>query len=112
MKRYLKVALLWGIIIFLFVWFVSLLKCEILTYKYGSQFEDLYKGHVMIDDVDCIKVLKYSENSATVYYISKNHRTGELVKYKKQDGKWEFHSWSTIWSTSGSADGYIWPYIR
>lgn len=108
-----KKFLLKVIIVVLFIWVISILKCEILTWQYGSQFETAYRENTMMGDVDYLKVLEYSESSARVYYVSKNRSGGDVLIFSKQNGLWKYDKWEqTVWSKTGSADGFIWPYIR
>lgn len=40
------------------------------------------------------------------------HETVNLVWFKKEDGKWMYDNWETIWSQNGSADGWTFPFYR
>jgi hypothetical protein len=66
----------------------------------------------MIDDIEYFKVMEYSKTSAHVYYVTKNRTSADLFTFSKKDGQWVIEKWTTIWSRSGSADGFIWPYYR
>ena len=44
--------------------------------------------------------------------VSEEFRNGNILTYKKENGSWYFDRWETVWSRSGSADGFVWPYIR
>ena len=65
----------------------------------------------MISYVDYFKVMEYSSDDASVYYIA-HGSDGELIRFHNENGQWIMVSWKTIWSTSGSADSFIWPYYR
>lgn len=91
-------------------WFLSLLKCEILTWQYGAEFIGLDQQTNMLVESDYLKVLNYSDNRATVYYVAKN-LGGDTLVFEKQEGVWKCAEWNTIWSDSGSAEGVQWPYI-
>lgn len=95
----------------LLVWIVPYIQCEILTAKYGDEFMDLEKSIQMIDEADYLKVLEYSETFARVYYVSDTG--GDILTFCKTDGAWnlERDGWETVWSKSGNADGFIWPYF-
>jgi hypothetical protein len=95
--------------IILISWFFPFVKNEILTSKYGSEFIGLQKVTTMIDDVEYLKVLYYSNETARVYYFDINR--GDILEYIKQDGKWDRTRWNTVWSKTGSADNFEWPYI-
>lgn len=96
---------------FLLFWGGSCIYFEVLTSQHGEEFTELYKLSNMIDEVDHLKVMKYSDTTAKVYYVTEN-TVGDLFTFIKQNGEWELEKWETVWSKSGSADGFIWPYIR
>lgn len=110
MKKFLIIL---SIIVGLFVlfWTGSYVKYEVLTVIYRQEFSELYKLTNMIDQVDYLKVMEYSDNHARVYYVTKNVY-GNLVTFIKEYDRWNLEHWETVWSKSGSADGFIWPYIR
>ena len=120
MKKLLKgigILILTCILIFMLIWFLSIIKCEYLTLMYGGQFEEVYKENTMIGDVYRFKVIEYNDKYAEVYYVSGNKETGskggDTLKFKRVGNKWTFTgAWSTVWSKYGSADGFIWPYGR
>lgn len=94
-------------------WVGSILKCEILTLLHGQQFLGLQEQTHMLGESDYLKVLDYSATAARVYYVSSNSSGGDILKFTKQDGNWTFSEWEkTVWSNSGSADDFMWPYIR
>lgn len=97
------------VIIFVFIPYI---KVEILTNKYFNEFAELYKLCNMIDQIDYYKVYDYSTTSARIYYVAKNKSSGNIFEFSKKDGEWILKDWKTIWSDSGSADGFIWPYYR
>ena len=112
MKKILIKIFMVFLTVFLLIWGVSILRCEILTYQYGSQFEKVYLENTMIGDVDYLKILNYTNDTAQVYYVSKNRSSGNILKFHKEKNKWVCSEWNTVWSKSGSADGFIWPYVR
>ena len=120
MKKILKgirIFALTCILIFILIWFLSIIKCECLTLIHGNQFKDLYKENTMIGDVYRFKVIEYNDKYARVYYVSGNkeigNKAGNILKFKREGNKWTFTgAWSTVWSKHGSADGFIWPYGR
>ena len=113
MKKFARVGLV--LFILLEPWLVNLFHCEILTAKYYD--ENLLEacnanGMVEVDTVkilDCkpfsyCKVYGKSEDAGNIFFM--------LYDSKSNDTKWRVVYWDTIWSKSGSADGFVWPYIR
>ena len=97
----------------LIIWGMSILRCELLTNQHGKEFETVYKENTMMGEIDYLKVLNYSDVSARVYYVSKNRTGGDILIFSKKDNQWTYDKWErTVWSKSGSADGFMWPYIR
>lgn len=100
------------LILVLLVWLGFIANCEVLTAKYGFLFKDRYQSDTMLSGIDSFKVLSFDDKHATVYYVSEGRGSGNIVEYSMENGVWESQGWKTIWSASGSADGFIWPYIR
>ncbi len=97
------------VVLYLIVWGVSLIKCEVLTNKYYDEFENAYQSNSMISNVEYFKVLNCDGDTAEVYYIS--NVSGGVLEFQKQDGLWIETNWEVVWSTKGSASGAVWPYI-
>lgn len=110
MKRYIFKSIVILSIIFSLFWVISYIHCEVLTNMHGYEFKNLYEQTGIISEVDNWKVLKYSERSADVYYSSK--LSGNIIYFKKENDNWVLVHWKTIWSKFGSADEFMWPYIR
>lgn len=110
MKRKLKILLIISLCLFLSFWGISILRCEVLTIQHGNEFENGYMQTNMISEPDYLKVLNYSNISARVYYVNKY--SGNVISFIKKDSSWHMTEWDTIWSKFGSADDFIWPYIR
>lgn len=90
--------------------FLPYLKVEILTFRYGKDFERT--EYNMITDISYCKVMNYKKNYAEVLYVCKGELT-IIVKYERNDnGEWVDRYWDCIWSASGSADNFIWPFYR
>jgi len=87
MKKILGSILIAGVICFILIWGVSLIKCEILTYQYGKEFDTIYKANTMMGEIDYLKVLDYSDTSARVYYVSINKSGGDILKFSKKNGQ-------------------------
>lgn len=99
------------IILFLAVWVISLCKCEILTYLHGHEFSEIYNENAMLGEIEYFRVLKYSSDFAEVYYVGKDHCGGDILTFVKENKKWKYSGWETVWSGSGgSASEVIWPY--
>ena len=99
---------------FLLFWFGSVLKCEILTHKYGAEFSAKVNNFNMMD-IDYYKVIKYDsdEHEALIYCVAKRG-AGITMSFRKNGNgtSWIYIEYNVIWSSSGSADVFIWPYIR
>lgn len=94
-------------------WAGAVLTCEIQTAIYGHQFINLYREYTMIATPDYLKVLEYSDKKAVVYYVSTG-KGGNILSFTREnsDNGWCFLKWETVWSSTGSASGFVWPYIR
>ena len=117
--KILLIIIICCILLFAVKWAYDYSYCQYLTLRYGYQFKDLYKENTMIGpDLFYLKVMKYDEEYADIYYVTGNKETGRKcgngLVFEKENGKWVFTGkWSTIWTElGGSADGYIWPYGR
>ena len=113
MKKVIKIWVILIPVIFLLVWGVALIKCELLTLLHGDEFKNNYQENTMIDEIDYLKVLQYSENTAKIYYVTENKSTGEVLMFKNINNEWVYDQWyGTIWSgIGGSASGVVWPYL-
>lgn len=111
MKKRIIIVAVVVISCFALFWIGSFIRCEILTAQHAQEFSELYKLTNMINKIDYLKVMEYSEDNARVYYVTKNS-FGNMITFVKQDNHWDMVNWETIWSASGSADGVVWPYIR
>ena len=110
MKKVTKAIVVSLVLCFLLSWLLPYLRYEYLTFQYGNAFVGLQKSTNMIDEVDGLKVLTYSDSRARVYYIGD---TGDILTFHKVNGFWELEDggWVTVWSKTGSADGFVWPYF-
>lgn len=109
-KKIIKWLPLCFLIIVIMIQFVALIKCEILTRQYYSDFENAYKSNTMLGDMEYFKVLKCNGKTAKVYYVSEDKTMGNVLSFEKIDNNWKETNWDTIWSASGSAADVIWPY--
>ncbi len=97
-------------VVFLLMLFIPYLKAEILTAKYGGEFCDLQRQTNMLNESEYYRVLSYTKDLAKVFYVSD---TGDLLTFEKNSiGEWKYSEWKTVWSDSGSASEFIWPYYR
>lgn len=107
-KRNIIIIAVLGIILMLM--FSPYIKTEYLTLRYGKEFVGLEQQTNMLDASRYLKVFSYSENKAEVFYVSD---TGDMITFvKNDDAEWKLEEWKTVWSESGSADEFIWPYYR
>ena len=101
-------------VVFLLFWPVSVLKCERLTDMYAHEFSDAREETNLLSECETFKILEYTESYAVGYYITIGSGSGNKLYFERENGQdvWNLSHWETIWSTSGSADGFLWPYIR
>lgn len=113
LRKNIKNVVLLLLVIFLCIWLGAVAKCEYLTIRYGDQFQDAYRKYTMLSRPDYMKILEYGDDRAVVYYV-KRGAGGDTLIFERDDEQsdWEFISWITVWSRSGSADDFVWPYIR
>ena len=98
------------VFVLLLVIFFPYLKAEVLTFQHGSEFEGLEQQTKMLAEARYYKVLSYTENTATVFYVSD---TGDLITFRRDSqGNWQYTDWVTIWSNTGSADEFYWTYYH
>lgn len=117
---------------FLIYCLIPYFKANILTTKYGAEFLSLYSKNGFYNDIEYLKVFQYrnekagiiylykddlkkeldilNDDYAVVLYIEENHSSAALFIFYDSNGKWELSSWDVIWSFSGTADGFMWPY--
>lgn len=98
------------IVAIVLVTFFPYIKAEYLTYRYGKYFQDGYLQTRMIDRIEYFRVLKKNADTAEVLYISKGHASANIVRFKKEKGEWIKTYWATVWSKTGCADDFMWPY--
>ena len=113
MKKIARLCLI--LFIILEPWIVTLIHCEILSAKYYDEsLLEACNTNGMVE-VDTIKILDYKPFSYCKVY-GKSTDTGNifilLYDHENDDTEWEVVHWDTVWSKSGSADGFVWPYIR
>lgn len=110
MKKKLITAIVICAIVPVIFWVLSLIRCEMLTQKYYDDFSKAYMQNTMIEDIEYFNVLSCNENTAKVYYITKNMTVGNVLEFEHKNNNWTQTSWNTIWSKTGSASDIIYPY--
>ena len=112
-KKFLKVllVLLVGILLgVIAMWCVTLIRHEIQTRAHYEEFEYAYMDGTTLGDMEYFKVVYYDDKAAQVYYVSKGMAGGDLLTFERSGDAWVQVQWNTIWSSTGSASGVIWPY--
>ncbi|HWR23970.1 MAG TPA: hypothetical protein VN366_10910 [Feifaniaceae bacterium] len=111
LKLWLKRVLLILLLCLILFWAASCARCEILTLLHGQEFKDAYKEDTMLREQNNWKVLDYSPAYARVYYV--DEYGGVILGFTRQGDQWIFAKWEeTVWSKTGSASEFMWPYIR
>ena len=107
-----KLLILMFFLLLVILLLLPYLKAELLTKKYGAIFEYEYQQSGMITEIEYFKVISCSNGDATVFYVLKNYSAGVCMNFRKEHESWQMVSWQVIWSTSGNADKFYWPYYR
>ncbi len=96
-------------------WIASIIHCEILTAKYSDEYLLDACNNNMVGRLDTLKILDYKPYSYCKAY-GKTNESGNLfiLIYDGYIGQpsWNAVYWDTIWSKTGNADGFVYPYIR
>lgn len=92
----------------------SYIKVEILTLFYGKQFSNLYDESGYIESIKYLKVMKYSNEDADIFYVALSEQDGSvpatfLYHFKKESEIWILDSWECLWSKHGNAEKFYWP---
>lgn len=109
MKKW-KVALGLALLVLALV-LLPYIRVEILTYSHGHEFSNGYEQTHMVDGIAYLKVFSYSRDTAKVVYITETHDAVIEVAFSRSPD-WTMTSWACLWSKSGSADSFFWPYYR
>ena len=110
MKKRITTIIVIAVLIPVFIWIASLIKCEVLTKQYYDDFALAYTGNTMLGPMEYFKVLSCNDETAQVYYVSENMTGAHILTFEKRDNAWVEIKWETIWSTRGSASEVIYPY--
>ena len=114
MKKKAQIAVVL-IMLILEPWIASLTYCEILTAKFSNRdLVTVCESNDMIGSIDTLKVLEKNPRYLKVYVRNKQGGHVMLLENNKNASyeQWKVKDWWTIWAKHGSADGFIWPYIR
>ena len=126
-KMIIRISLFIPIAMFLVFWIGSIIYSEILTSRYGHIFRIIIESdswHGGHGDLGNVRVLSYTGTFARVYYTWVNPPYGianleagvvlggATLEFEKKHGEWHITRNETIWSRTGNADGFVWPYIR
>ena len=108
--KIIKGGILAAIMMCVALWAFAVAECEINTLKLKDEIpalKDIYGYH----DYNKVKVLYYNNCYACVYACTDYY--GNIYHLKNEDYEhWEQYAWECVWSRSGSADDFIWPYGR
>lgn len=111
MKKMCEIIILSLVALGIVFWIGSIVNCEILTRQHGSEFDGLWQDTMLIDP-EYWKVLSYSDESASVYFVAPEGKGGTVLHFQRNGNDWILFEWGPNWSKTGSADDIIWPYIR
>ncbi|MDE7367729.1 MAG: hypothetical protein K2N24_10270 [Lachnospiraceae bacterium] len=107
-KRYIILIILVLLILFPYI------KVEIHTFLFGGQFRNLYDASGWIENVRYFKVMEYNNSCADILYVSDSENEGSkatfLYHFQKINDQWELESWECLWSRSGNAEKFFYPY--
>ncbi|MBQ9914659.1 MAG: hypothetical protein IJO50_00800 [Clostridia bacterium] len=107
MKKKIVFIILIAVLLFVIFWLGSLIKCEIVTALHGDEFLGLEQV-----ETSEFKILNYKKDFARIYCVY-DDAVANVYTFIKQDGVWVYDEWeTTVWSTRGTADGFVWPYIH
>lgn len=132
MRKKYKIVFIISIILLILLIFRPYYSVNSLTKKYASEFSELYRDNGFYEDIEYFKVLKYrneqvdikclsneklkntldnlNDDYAVVLYVEENHSSSSLYIFYDEDGQWKLLDWYLVWSNSGTADGFMWPY--
>ena len=125
-------SIITGSLLLLIYLFAPYFVVNNLTEKYGAEFAELYSENGFYNDIEYLKIIQYrnekvnfyyldndkvknelsdlDHNYAVVLYVEENHSSASLFIFGDENGQWKFVNWNLIWSVSGTADGFMWPY--
>jgi len=65
----------------------------------------------MIMEKGYAKVLRYSPEQARIYYVNEEQSAANILDFTNENGSWRHSRWDAVWSKTGSAESYVWPYF-
>ena len=112
MKKIIATVLALCIGIAVFVWIGALAKNRILTEIHKDEIENMVFAEYEepLPEFDWYRITSYSDDKMEIYYVDGD--VGGKITCRKTANGWTHTDMidSIIWSGSGSADDYIWPY--
>ena len=107
MKHLIKKIVLFSLGLFLLIWIISYAKCEILTFSYSNDFENIVINDVTLGNN--LKILKYTDEYAKVYYMGEKY---DLVTFSKRKGEWEISSHRIVKTQNDKfVRLFVWPFF-
>lgn len=100
------------LLLVLFVFAIPYGNVEWKTYLHKSEFQNEFQQTRMIDQIEYLKVFDYSQSKAQVLYVTGGHIATVMANFSKSDEAWILDTWTALWSSSGSAEKFFWPYYR
>lgn len=82
------------------------------TYLHKSEFLNEFQQTHMIDQIEYLKVFSCSPDTAQVLYVTDGHKATIMAYFSKSDDVWALDTWTVLWSSTGSAEKFFWPYYR
>ena len=98
-------------------WGASILWCEHLTDKYSQNYVDKVLEDVEPERLHKFKVISCKHDYVKIYYVLNHYETmepayGFVAEFKNGERINPEVSDKCVWSSYGSADGFVWPYGR
>ena len=97
----------------------ELIKCDILTAKYGQDFENVNNYDELFwcgGNIKVLKVLKYTHTEAEVFYITTSEErlvseAADIVVYERTAGEpWKVKYERRMWGGGGNVSKIVMPY--
>lgn len=91
---------------------IPYLRVELNTYLHKGEFQNEFLQTHMIDEIEYLKVFDCTPDTAQVLYIVHGHEATIMTYFSKYNGSWNLDSWTVLWSATGSAEKFFWPYYK
>lgn len=111
-KRYKKWLVAGALFLILFLCVVPYLRVELNTYLHKNEFQNEFLQTHMIDEIEYLKVFHYKPDMAQVLYVVNGHKATIMTYFLKSEGSWKLDTWKVLWSATGSAESFFWPYYK